>query len=276
MYVNKTNKSKTYRTPTNRPLFAAICAASISTGFSAASHAAFDEGNAILYAYEAGSHKTYFVDLGVSGQELINGSFGILNDAGLTAFLAANTGVQWSIIASVNDPTLVTGPPAVGKSLINSGVISTSSSGVSVADNSTENEIQRTIMNNWLTEIKAASNGASSFWVNNGPASARTYNNNFFQNSLINIGGTSPLYYSQANTDYGAILSDQNEVSVVGVDYPTRFKLDFSGLLIGNCIVESCVEYQYTAVVPIPASIWLFASTLMLGAGIQRKLKAYN
>ncbi|MDG1937365.1 MAG: hypothetical protein P8I62_00685, partial [Pseudomonadales bacterium] len=36
------------------------------------SQAAFDQGNAVLFAYNGSNDNTYFVDLGVSGQDLVD------------------------------------------------------------------------------------------------------------------------------------------------------------------------------------------------------------
>lgn len=88
--------------------------------------AAFDQGAAILYAYDTTDDDSYFVDTGATGQDLLNLTQVSITDSGLAAFLANNIHAKWTLIASVNDTTLVAGPPAFGQSFLNSGVISTS------------------------------------------------------------------------------------------------------------------------------------------------------
>ena len=82
------------------------------------SQAAFDQGNAVLFAYNDSNDNTYFVDLGVTGQDLVNGSSVSITNSGLASFLGSNAGAQWTVIASVNDTTAVGGPPAAGASLL--------------------------------------------------------------------------------------------------------------------------------------------------------------
>ena len=47
-----------------------VLAAAVAAVSSA--NAAFDEGNAVLFAFDSADNDTYFVDLGVSGQDLVN------------------------------------------------------------------------------------------------------------------------------------------------------------------------------------------------------------
>ena len=56
------------------------------------SHAAFDQGNAVLFAYDSADNDTYFLDLGVSGQDLVNAESVTVTDSGLAGFLSSNTG----------------------------------------------------------------------------------------------------------------------------------------------------------------------------------------
>lgn len=218
--------------------------------------AAFDEGNAVLFAYDAADDDTYFVDLGVTGQDLVNAASVDLTDAGLATFLSNNAGAQWTIIASVNDTDNVGGPPAVGASLANSGVVSTSLSGAPVGSDGTTNDQQRLIMNDWLADVQAASGGASSFGVaGTDPSSAdAARNGGFLNNSLIAVGGSSAIYYSQANPADGATLADSNVVNQVGT----------AGTIAQSAasLNESGTIQVNVAAVPVPAAAWLFGSAL--------------
>ena len=183
-------------------------------------HAGFDQGNAILFAYNYNTDDTYFVDLGVSGQDLVNAVSINITDSGLASFLSANAGAQWTVIASANDTASVGGPPAPfsPSSYINSGVVSSSATGSAVGTNGATNDQQRHIMNAWLSDIQAASGGATSFGVNgsNQVSSNAGLNSAFFSDSLIFLNSQSPIFYSQANPEDGALLSDANIVSQIG------------------------------------------------------------
>lgn len=221
-------------------------------------HAAFDQGNAVLFAYDAADDDTYFVDLGVTGQDLVNSATVDLTDGGLATFLANNAGAQWTIIASVNDATEVGGPPAIGASFANSGVVSTSLSGAPVGIDGTTNDQQRLIMNDWLSDVQAAAAGSSSFGVaGTDPVSAdAARNGGFLNNSLIAVGGSAAIFYSQANPADGSLISDQNITSQVG----TAGTVAQSGASVGP---DGLVQVNVgAAVVPVPAAAWLFGSAL--------------
>ena len=213
--------------------------------------AAFDT-NAVLYAWDSADNDTYFVDLGVSAQAIVDGTNVSLVDSGLEAFLAANAGSQWTIIGSINDTDLVGGPPAAGQSLANSGVVSTSLSGSAVGTDGTTNDQQRIIMNDWLADIEAASGGSSSFGVagTDPVASGAARNGGFLDDSLIAVGGTSGIYYSQANPADGTTFADANVVTQVGV-----------GGVNTTASASAFGEIEVTAV-PVPAAAWLFGSAL--------------
>ena len=226
------------------------------------SHAAFDQGNAVLFAYDTASDNTYFVDLGVSGQDLVDATSVNLTDSGLAGFLSNNAGAQWTVIASVNDTTSVGGPPAFGASLLNSGVVGSSATGSAVGTDGTTNGQQRDTMNAWLSDVKTASAGSSSFGVlGTDPVSSdAARNGGFFNNSLISVGSTSALFYSQANPADSATLAEANVVSQVGTDGAI-----FSALLTS--------DGNFTAnAVPVPAAAWLFGSALA-GLGYVRRKK---
>ena len=223
---------------------------------SSANAAFFDEGNAVLFAFDSADNDTYFVDLGVSGQDLVNSTSVNLTDSGLAGFLSSNAGAQWTVIASVNDTTSVGGPPAGGASLLNSGVVGSSSTGSAVGTDGTTNDQQRAIMNAWLSDVQAASGGLSSFGVaGTDPVSSdNARNGGFFNNSLISVGSSSALYYSQANPADSTTFADANVVSQVGTD----------GAALTAALLTDLGEFSANNVsaVPVPAAAWLFGSAL--------------
>jgi len=219
------------------------------------SHAAFDQGNAVLFAYDSADNDTYFLDLGVSGQDLVNAESVTVTDSGLAGFLSSNTGAQWTVIASVNDTTSVGGPPAGGASLLNSGVVGSSSTGSAVGTDGTTNDQQRAIMNAWLSDVQAASGGLNSFGVaGTDPVSSdAARNGGFFNNSLISVGSSSALYYSQANPADSTTFADANvvyQVGTAGIPAQTAALLTSDGTFSANTAV------------PVPAAAWLFGSAL--------------
>ena len=220
--------------------------------------AAFDQGNAVLFAYDAADDDTYFVDLGVTGQDLVNAASVDLTDAGLATFLSNNAGAQWTIIASVNDTDVVGGPPALGASLANNGVVSTSTSGSPAELVGSGAIAQAGIMNDWLALVQTASGGLDSFGVaGTDPVSANApRNGGFFNDSLIAVGGSSAIFYSQANPADGALQSDPALTTQVG----TAGTALQSAASLGN---DGSVQVNVsTAVVPVPAAAWLFGSAL--------------
>lgn len=232
------------------------------------SQAAFDQGNAVLFAYNGSNDNTYFVDLGVSGQDLVDAASVNVTDSGLAGFLSSNAGAQWTVIASVNDTTSVGGPPAAGQSLANSGVVSSSSTGSAVGTDGTTNGQQRDIMNAWLADVQAASGGSASFGVDGtDPVSSDSARNGgFFNNSLISVGSTSALFYSQANPADGTTFADANVVSQVGTAgdaAQSAASLAADGSFSAN---------TGAAVVPVPAAAWLFGSALV-GLTVVRRRK---
>lgn len=231
-----------------------VLAAAVAVASSA--HAAFDQGNAVLYAYDAADDDTYFVDLGVTGQDLVNAAAVDLTDTGLAAFLSANAGAQWTIIASVNDTASVGGPPAAGQSLANSGVVSTSTTGSQVGSDGTGVIGQRDVMNDWLADVQAASGGASSFGVaGTDPVSANApRNGGFFNASLISVGSSSAIFYAQANPADGATFADAavvGQVGTAGTPLQSAASLGQDGVIQVN-----------VATIPVPAAAWLFGSAL--------------
>lgn len=235
-----------------------LLAAAVAT---ASAQAAFDEGNAVLFAYDSADDDTYFLDLGVTGQDLVNGATVNVTSAGLSSFLASNPGSQWTVIASVNDTTLVGGAPAAGASLLNSGVVSSSTSGSAVGTDGTTNDQQRLIMNDWIADISAASGGASEFGVaGTDPVSSDSARNGgFFNGSLIAVDATANLYYSQANPADDTTFADPNVVTQI-----TSAASGLAGLTAGGTFTANAV--------PVPAAAWLFGSALM-GLSVVRRRK---
>ena len=238
----------------------------VAVAAASSAHAAFDQGNAVLFAYDSADNDTYFVDLGVSGQDLVNSTSVNLTDSGLAGFLSSNTGAQWTVIASVNDTTSVGGPPAGGASLLNSGVVGSSSTGSAVGTDGTTNDQQRAIMNAWLSDVQSASGGLSSFGVDgsNPVSSDAARNGGFFNNSLISVGSSSALYYSQANPADSTTLANANVVSQVGTD----------GAILSAALLSSDGAFSANNVsaVPVPAAAWLFGSALA-GLTLARRRK---
>ena len=241
-----------------------VLAAAVAAASSA--HAAFDQGNAVLFAYDSADNDTYFVDLGVSGQDLVNATSVNLTDSGLAGFLSSNAGAQWTVIASVNDTTSVGGPPAGGASLLNSGVVGSSSTGSAVGTDGTTNDQQRAIMNAWLSDVETASAGSSSFGVlGTDPVSSdAARNGGFFNNSLISVGSSSALYYSQANPADSTTLADANVVTQVGTD-----GANLSSALLSD---TGAFSANNVSAVPVPAAAWLFGSALA-GLTLARRRK---
>lgn len=162
-----------------------ILAAAILTASSA--NAAFDEGSAILYAYDPSDHDTYFVDLGVTGQDLINGASAEITDAGLAVFLASNAGAQWSILGTV----------------ANAGIIGTSRAGESSATTGLALYMQINALNSWIADIQVASGGRSSFSIegSNSASMDGARSTEYFNGHLLNIseGLDHKLWHVQAN-----------------------------------------------------------------------------
>lgn len=254
----------------------------LSTAILAASsaNAAFDEGAAVLFAYNPNNDNTYFVDLEVSARQLRDRVSVRLFDAGLASFIAGNAFVQWSVIGSINDPTPVAGPPNAGQSYIDSGVVSTSTTGNHVGIISIQNDGQRSIMNDWIQDVKAVSNSTTSFGLaGTHPSSANAARNaSFFNDSLMGLNEYNELWYAQANPKYGAILSDSavvtgyaspiiNDIENNSCDYFGRAILTNAGHFQANQFyAASCdgvTPPRQLPPVPIPATAWLFGSALL-------------
>jgi hypothetical protein len=112
-------------------------------------------------------------------------------------------------------------------------------------------------MNAWLSDVQAASGGLSSFGVaGTDPVSSdNARNGGFFNNSLISVGSSSALYYSQANPADSTTFADANVVSQVGT---TGTDLSSAALLtdLGEFSANN------VSAVPVPAAAWLFGSAL--------------
>ena len=228
----------------------------------ASAHATFEEGNAVLYAWDSADNDTYFVDLGAIDLSDGSGSY-TGTDAGLAAWLGAQTSVSWSIVQTVNDTTPVGGPPAPGQSLLNSGIVSTSTDGSAVGTDGTTNGQQQDTLNAWLAQVQAASGGSTSFSVagTDPEAAGAARNGGGFGNSMIALDASSGLFYSQAATADGSTLADANEVNALTqTDGPVTASLTASG------------DINVSAV-PVPAAAWLFGSALA-GLSIVRRRKS--
>ncbi len=235
-----------------------VLAAAVAVASTA--NAAFEEGNAVLYAWDSADNDTYFVDLGAQDFGT-NGAF-IGTDAGLASWLGSQTSVSWSVVQTVNDTTPVGGPPAPGQSLLNSGIVSTSTDGASVGTDGTTNGQQQDTLNAWLAQVQAASGGSTSFSVaGTDPEAASSERNGLgFGSSMIALDATSDLFDSQANPADGATLADANVVTAVGAQGTLSASLSASGDIKVNAV-------------PVPAAAWLFGSALA-GLSVVRRRKS--
>ena len=246
-----------------------VLAAAVAMASSA--NAAFDTGAAVLYAWDSGTNNSYFVDLGVTGQALVDGVTVDTTDTGLGNFLTTNPGATWSVISTINDtdkvansnglPGFLTG----GLSLINSGIVGTSQTGSPVGTTGGVNDSQQTILNDWMAVIQTSAAGSSSFGVaGTDPAAADGSRNGTGLNaSMISVGTTSALFYAQASTVGGDTLAaGATEVSQLGGSGPGAIIADLTAS--GNFTAASAV--------PVPAAAWLFGSALA-GLVVARRRK---
>ncbi|MDG1937640.1 MAG: VPLPA-CTERM sorting domain-containing protein, partial [Pseudomonadales bacterium] len=137
-----------------------------------------------------------------------------------------------------------------------------------VGTDGTTNGQQRDIMNAWLADVQAASGGSASFGVDGtDPVSSDSARNGgFFNNSLISVGSTSALFYSQANPADSTTFADANVVSQIGTAgdaAQSAASLAADGSFSAN---------TGAAVVPVPAAAWLFGSALA-GLTVVRRRK---
>lgn len=222
-------------------------------------HASFDQGTAVLYAWDSSNNDTYFVDLGVAAADLGTASVDITS-AGLASWLSTHAGAQWTILGTNNDATPVAGPPALGQSVLNTGVISTSSSGA-IGFTSGADAIAQTLGINTFIEDANGQAGAATELEQLGtdPAAANSSDANAgFANSLIDIGTAASIFYVQADPSPNAVTSQDAVITQLGVD---------------NAIVLSDGTIQVNAaVIPVPAAAWLFGSALA-GLTVVRRRK---
>ena len=218
--------------------------------------AAFDT-NAVLFAYDSSTDDTYFVDLGVTADDLTNEASVHITDTGLGSWLSTRSGIEWSVIGTVNDTTAVGGPPASGKSLLNNGIVSSSTTGSAVAATGSTMQQQQATLNNWLSLVEANSTGSSfaasglDVWSANS-----SINNGGFNNSLIGLDSASALFYTQADPSDSASLAGAvvtNQVGTAGTDAQSAALLGSDGSFSANVSAT---------VVPVPAAAWLFGSAL--------------
>ena len=242
-----------------------VLAAAVAAVSSA--QAAFDT-NAVLFAYDINNENnkgadTYFVDLGVTADALTNVASVNITDSGLGTWLSTRAGAQWTVIGTVNEQTLVGGPPAVGQSFLNNGIVSSSSTGTAVDSTGSTMQQGQATLNNWLSLVEANSTGSSFVASRDDDWSANSsINNAGFNNSLIDLGQYSTLYYNQADPSDGAKTSDFTISSQIGTA-GTSAQL--------AALLTSDGTFQITAV-PVPAAAWLFGSALA-GLGYVRRKK---
>jgi hypothetical protein len=241
-------------------LAAAVVAAS-------SANAAFQVGDAMLYAWNPTNDNTYFVDLGVTGTDLKNSATVDFTDSGLASWLGTNSGAAWTIVGSINDTSAVGGPPAIGPSYVNSGVVSTASTGSSAFTTGAAADTGRNTLNGWMDEIFTASLGDSSFSVlGANPASADSARNGaFFNGAQIAVDSTSSLFYGQADPSDGALLSEAASVSQVGTGGDPQ---QSAALLGSDGSISANVD---ASAVPVPAAAWLFGSALAGLVMVRRK-----
>lgn len=222
-------------------------------------HASFDQGNAVLYAWDSSNNDTYFVDLGVAAADLGTATVDITS-AGLAGWLAGHAGAQWTILGTNNDGTAVGGPPALGASVLNTGVISTSTSGAAVASSGSDAQTQTGLINSFIADVNAIAGAATELeQLGTDPAAATSSDASAgFNNSLIAIGAAASIFYNQADPSDGATLADASVTTQLGVD---------------NAIVLADGTIQVNAaVIPVPAAAWLFGSALA-GLTVVRRRK---
>ena len=249
-----------------------VLAAAVALASSA--NAAFDTGAAVLYAWDSDSNNSYFVDLGVTGQALVDGSTVNTTDSGLGSFLTSNPNATWSVISTINDTDKVANSNnlpsflAGGLSLINSGIVGTSLTGSPVGTTGGVNASQQSILNAWMAVIQTSAAGSSSFGVDGtDPAAADGSRNGTGLNaSMISVGTTSALFYAQANTSDGVTLATgATEVSQLGGSGSGAIIADFADLTASG-------NFTAVSAVPVPAAAWLFGSALA-GLVVARRRK---
>ena len=227
-----------------------VLAAAVAVASSA--NAAFDQGDAMLYAWNSANDNTYFVDLGVTGQDLKAGVAVNITDSGLATWLGSNTGATWSIFASVNEAAQVAGPPATA-SYQDRGVVGSSLSGTYIGSTGASSETARGTLNDWVATL---SGGSASFGVDGiDPRAANVDRNGaLFADSQISIGQASALFYGQASpvdNDGLSSASVTNQVGTAGSPSQSAALLTSDGSISAN-----------VSAVPVPAAAWLFGSAL--------------
>ena len=227
-----------------------VLAAAVAAVSSA--HAYFEQGDAMLYAH-APNNATYFVDLGVTGQDLVNGVEINITDAGLAAWLSGDgAGATWSIVASVNDTATVAGPPAEA-SLVNNGVVAASSSGSFPHADGTAATGAANGLNAWMADLQGS---LESFSVDGtDPRAADSARNGaYFNNAQLSVGSAASLYYGQASPVDNDTLGSPALVTQVA----TAGDLSQSAALLTS---DGVITANVSAV-PVPAAAWLFGSAL--------------
>jgi hypothetical protein len=249
--------------------------------FSSMVNAAFEPGKAILYAYDAYDGDTYFLDLQTTAVQAIDtewvisgenqtASFEIFpsfDDSGFAMFLSSNPGAQYSIIGSIEGVT-------------QNGYISSSLTGIQVGPSGLDILTQQTIMNNWIADIKTASNGDSSFSVaGTHPISANpSRNNSFFEHSLVSIDSAVLIYFSQTDPSASSPLTDPALVTMISSEL---YEGPFASVSVGadgrvsgiQCLSVDCGGTLQLKTVPLPAGIYLYLSGLVGLGLIKRRSK---
>jgi len=226
-------------------LAAAVVAASSASAF-------FEEGDAMLYAH-APSNATYFVDLGVTGQDLVNGAEVNITDSGLAAWLNGDgAGATWSIVASVNGTATVAGPPAEA-SLVNNGVVAASSTGSFPHADGTAATGASAGLNAWMADLQGSSESFSVGALDPRKADSNR-NGAFFNDAQISVGSAAALFYGQASPVDNDTLGSASLTTQVG----TAGDLSQSAAML---TIDGVITANVSAV-PVPAAAWLFGSAL--------------
>lgn len=279
-------------------LFSAILSASLS----AASQAAFDEGNAILVAYDTSDNDTFYLDTGLTAQALDLSQSINLTSAGLSAFIASNTNVRWGILGTINNTASVGGAPANGASFANRGVVATSltegnlntpvydtggsvggppavgdpppdstpteSSPTGVTDLNTGVDLERHMLalNARVASLQTAAAGAGSLSVNgsNSLAMNAVLIDVFFDGKLAPVDTWlyDLVFYTQFNPADGALINDDVVTSLSGPN-TTFYRLGSDGTLTNECLSCDTTNSVQASTIPVPAAAWLFGSALL-------------
>ncbi len=235
------------------------------------SHAAFDPGSLILMVHDPEDGDKFFWDIGSSAAQAVNGNSFSMTSSSLAAFISSNTlpyesGVggppavgpnndayplEWGLIGSTNSTAPVAGPPALGQSYENRGLLGSSSQFFANQSNITGSALlnDQALWLERLSELKAAAPGSDELIILGAdpmtqPAnpSVATDQDLWFDGAFLGIGVSNKLWYLQTSPLPGAILSDEAAITE-----------------LGSAVLSADGTFSYSTV-PVPASAWLFLS----------------